>query len=39
VLEWRRRVLLAMLAAAGAATPSASFTVRWGTGTEVALAW
>jgi hypothetical protein len=39
VLEWRRRVLLAMLAASGAATPRADVTVRAGIGTEVALAW
>ena len=39
VLEWRRRVLLAMLAGAGAVTPSATLEARPGEGTAIHLAW
>lgn len=39
VLEWRRRVLLAMLAGAGAPTPTATLEAQPGVGTAIRLAW
>lgn len=37
--EWRRKLILAMLAEAGAPTPTASLLARPGQGTEIRLTW